>query len=205
MADRPRRARRRRDVPRELHKRIEQLERRDLHPTSRRGLKARELGFVVPLDDGAAGLSGWGWAGLILTESLNTPGGLAGWGWADQALASDLGVAFATGWGWADQANGIALTSPQITAGWGWAGQAAATNISRSGGVAGWGWSDQVTASIRSEVLSADADDLGPLAQQQATTAGWGWAGQVSATNTSTSDTLGAETNMSELNNTELN
>ncbi len=185
MADRPRRARRRRDVPRELHKRIEQLERRDLHPTSRRGLKARELGFVVPLDDGAAGLSGWGWAGLILTESLNTPGGLAGWGWADQALASDLGVAFATGWGWADQANGIALTSAVLTA--------------------GWGWADQVTGSIRSEALSADADDLGPLAQQQATTDGWGWAGQVSATNTSTSETFGAETNMSELNNTELN
>ncbi len=188
MADRPRRARRRRDVPRELHKRIEQLERRDLHPTSRRGLKARELGFVVPLDDGAAGQSGWGWAGLIIIESLNTPGGLAGWGWADQATGVDLAVPFNAGWGWADQAKGTALNITQVT-----------------GGVAGWGWADQVTGSIRSEAISADADDLGPLAQQQATRAGWGWAGQVSATNQSTSESPGAETNMSEVNNTELN
>jgi len=171
------RSRRDRDVPRELHKRIEQIERDPKHPKARTGKLLDQLGFLAVIPSDEQPEDGWGWGTTLLSENITQPV-LAGWGWGGDLSADNIGVPGGTaGWGW-----GATLLSGNITqtlpAGWGWAGQTTGTAISDlivlepdlypgpATPQAGWGWGETVTASNAGRT----------------TQTGWGWASIVTAT-----------------------
>lgn len=128
------RARRDRDVPRELHKRIEQTERNPDHPDSRLGKKQRELGIIQPVSD--VPVDAWGWNTLL--RIINRLEGT---------------------WGWAANVSGF-IRDGQGRFGWGatiTTQQAQPAQIDD-----GWGWAANLSAQTQSaQTITADPDDIG--------------------------------------------
>lgn len=148
-----RRTRRAKDVPRELHRRIEQLERDPLHPSSRSGRDIRGVGILVEVDDPPQ--EGWGWYGeYALVFPVD-----ASWGWAGQVSAPRR---VGAGYGWAGVIASDANPPHRPTAGWGWADIVTAPPSTSDAVASGWGWGGTVQAGTQPpSVLSADADDIG--------------------------------------------
>jgi len=189
------RSRRDRDVPRELHKRIEQIERDPKHPNARTGKLLDELGFLAVIPPDEQPDAGWGWGATLLSKEIGVLVD-AGWGWGDTAVAENIGRAFGAGWGWGEGASAANIVEP-FSEGWGWAGKASAIVASDPIGLeadllpgqnvdAGWGWGENVIGG-KVETLSA----------------GWGWGGQVSATQPTNNPSLAV--NDSSVNDTAMN
>lgn len=148
-----RRSRRSRDIPHELHRRVQQLERSPLHANSASGRSVRGLGLLALVDDPP--VSGWGWYGEY---SLTLPVD-ASWGWAGQVSAPRR---IGDGWGWGDVVTPNVGTVSRAQAGWGWGDVVTAPPSTSAQAGAGWGWGDKVEGATQPpNVVSADADDLG--------------------------------------------